>query len=99
MAQFVQACTHVHRKHLSVCVKCCLCDKRSFRSVDIQKHYNVVHCDQEVEWFEPIPTLEGDIVEITEETLKANIALVKKEVSAEEEEDDDDNELPDVPSI
>ena len=67
--------------------------------MDIQKHYNIVHCDQEAEWFELIPTLEGDIVEITEETLKANIALVKKEVSAEEEEDDDDNELPDVPSI
>ena len=67
--------------------------------MDIQKHYNVVHRDQEVEWFEPLPTLEGDIVEITEETLKANIALFKKEVSAEEEEGDDDNELPDDPSI
>ena len=101
VAQFVQACTHVHRKHLGVCVKCCLCNKRSFRSVDIQKHYNVMHCDQEAEWFEPIPTLEGDIIEITEETLKANIALVKGEVLAEEEEeeDDDDDELPDVPSI
>ena len=65
----------------------------------ISRNTNVVHHDQEVEWFEPIPTLEGDIVEITEETLKANIALVKKEVSAEEEEDDDDDELPDVPSI
>ena len=58
-----------------------------------------MHCDKEAEWFEPIPTLEGDIVEITEETLKANIALVKKEVSAEEDEDDNDDELPDVPSI
>ena len=67
--------------------------------MDIQKHYNVIHHDQEVEWFEHIPTLEGDIVEITEETLKANIALVKKEVLAEEEEDDDDDELLDVPSI
>ena len=98
-AQFEQACTHVRRKHLSVCIKCCLCNKRSFRSVDIQKHYNVMHHDQEVEWFEPIPTLEGDIIKITEETLKANIALVKKEVLAEEEEDDDDNEPPDVPPI
>ena len=67
--------------------------------MDIQKYYHVVHHEQEAEWFEPIPTLEGDIVEITEETLKANIALVKKEVLAEEEEDDDDDELPDVPSI
>ena len=99
MAQFAQACTHMHRKHLGVCVKCHLCDKRSFRSVDIQKHYNVMYHDQEAEWFEPIPALEGDIVEIPEETLKTNIALVKKEVPAEEEEDDDDNELPDVPPI
>ena len=98
-AQFTQACTHVCRKHLSVCVKCCLCDKRSFRSVDIQKHCHVVYQDQEVEWFEPTPTLEGDIIEITEETLKANIALVRKEVMEEEEEDDDDKELPDVPLI
>ena len=45
MAQFAQACTHMHRKHLGVCVKCHLCDKRSFRSVDIQKHHCVVHWD------------------------------------------------------
>ena len=67
--------------------------------MDIQKHYNIMHRDQEVEWFEPIPTLEGDIIKITEETLKANIALVKKEVLAEEEEDDDDDDPPDVPPI
>ena len=29
-AQFAQACTHIHRKHLRVCVKCQLCDKYSF---------------------------------------------------------------------
>ena len=55
--QFVQACTHMCRKHLSVCVKCHLRDKRSFRSVIIQKHYDVMHHDEEVEWFEPIRTL------------------------------------------
>ena len=30
-AQFAQACTHIHHKHLGVCVKCRLFDKRSFR--------------------------------------------------------------------
>ena len=36
IAQFTQACTHIHREHLGVCVKCRLCDKRSFRSVYIK---------------------------------------------------------------
>ena len=62
MAQFAQAHTHVWRKHLGVCIKCHLCDKRSFHSVDIQKHCHVVHRDKEAEWFEPTPTLEGDII-------------------------------------
>ena len=44
--------------------------------MDIQKHYNIMHRDQEVEWFEPIPTLEGDIIKITEETLKGCLNLV-----------------------
>ena len=30
-AQFAQACTHVCRKHLSVCVKCHLCDKEELQ--------------------------------------------------------------------
>ena len=44
MTQFTQACTHVCHKHLGVCMKCRLCDKRSFRSVDIQKTF--LHCAQ-----------------------------------------------------
>ena len=31
-AQFAQCCTHICRKHLGVCIKCQLCDHRSFRS-------------------------------------------------------------------
>ena len=30
MAQYVQCCTHIRRKHLGACVKCRLCDKRSY---------------------------------------------------------------------
>ena len=62
MAQFAQVCTHVHHKHLGVCMKCRLCDKRSFRSVDIQKHCRIVHRDEESECFEPVPALEGDVM-------------------------------------
>ena len=91
-AQFAQACTHVRHKHLGVCVKCRLSNKRSFRSVDIQKHCRIAHRDEESEWFEPMPALEGDVVEITKETLEVNIALIIKEVNPEDNEDDDDEE-------
>ena len=52
-----------------------------------------MHRDEELEWFKPVPALEGDVVEITKETLEANIALVKKEMNPEDNEDDDDEEL------
>ena len=91
-AQFAQCCTHIHRKHLGVCIKGRLCDHHSFRSVDIQKHLKDVHINDEDKWFEPVLELEGDIVEINEATLQANIALVKEE-KPEEDEDDDDDEL------
>ena len=48
--------------------------------------------NDEDKWFEPVPELEGDIVEINEATLQANIALVKEEKPDEEDEDDDDLE-------
>ena len=66
-------------------MKCRLCDKRSFRSVDIQKHCHIVHRDEESEWFELVPALEGDIVEVTKETHEANIALVKKEINPKDD--------------
>ena len=87
-AQFAQCCTHIHRKHLGVCIKCQLCDHCSFRSVDIQKHLKDVHMNNEDKWFEPVPELEGDLVEINEATLQVNIALVK-----DEKPDDDDDDL------
>ena len=46
--------------------------------------------NDEDKWFEPVPELEGDTVEINEATLQANIALVKEEKLEEDEEDDDD---------
>ena len=58
--------------------------------MDIQKHLKDVHMNDEDKWFEPVLELEGDIVEINEATLQANIALVKEEKLEEDEEDDDD---------
>ena len=60
--------------------------------MDIEKHLKEVHMNNEDKWFEPVPELEGDIVEINEATLQANIALVKGK-KLEEDEDDDDDEL------
>ena len=59
----------------------------------IQKHCRIVHRDEEAEWFKPVPAPEGDIIEITKDTLEANIALIKKEVNPEDE-DDNDEDLP-----
>ena len=90
-AQFAQCCTHIHRRHLGVCIKCRLCDHHSFQSVDIQKHLKDVHMNDEDKWFEPVPELEGDLVKINEATLQVNIALVKDEKPDDDEEDDDDD--------
>ena len=46
-AQFAQCCTHIHRKHLGVCIKCQLCDCCSFRSVDMQKHLKDINMNNE----------------------------------------------------
>ena len=90
--QHAQCHTHVSRKHLGICVQCRLCPRRSFRLVDIQKHLRDVHHDAESQWFESTPELEGDIVEVSSETLQANIALVKQEPSLPIEEEDEDDE-------
>ena len=47
--------------------------------------------NKEVKWFEPIPELEGDIVEINQATLQANITLMKEEKADEDDKDGDDD--------
>ena len=47
--------------------------------------------NDEDKWFEPIPELEGDIVEINQATLQANNALVKEEKPDKEDEEGDDD--------
>ena len=51
---------------------------------------NTVHLNAESEWFEPVADLEGNVIEINEDTFRANIALVKREPNADEEEEDDE---------
>ena len=49
--------------------------------------------NDEDKWFEPVLELEGNLVEINEATLQANIALVKdKKPDKDEEEEEDDLE-------
>ena len=47
--------------------------------------------NEEAKWFEPVPELEGDITEVNDATLQANIALVKEENADEDDEDRDDD--------
>ena len=82
------------RKHLSVCLQCCLCNYQSYRPKDWQKHVKQQHPDQMNEWFEPVPSLEGELMEVTDMVLAWNIQLVEGSVP---EDDDDDNKLPPHP--
>ena len=91
-AQHAQCHTHVCCKHLGVCIQCRLCPRQSYRSVDIQKHLKIIHRDEEDRWFEPTPELEGDIVEVSSNTLRANIALINSEPSPVTEEDDNEDD-------
>ena len=43
--------------------------------------------NEEDKWFEPIPELEGDIVEINQATIQVNIALMKEEKADQDNED------------
>ena len=45
-AQLAAMTTHIHWKHLKICVKWCLCSKRSYSTTAIAKHLKLIHCDQ-----------------------------------------------------
>ena len=82
--------THIHRKHMKICVKCCLCKKRSYSSTTISLHLKTIHREESAEWFEPTPTLEGDTVKVTNELLAENLQQVEnvKEELEEEQQDE-----------
>ena len=76
-AQMATMCTHIHRKHLKLCIKCRLCPKKSYSSTQMSLHLKTIHRDQEGEWFEPASPLEGDLEEVKTKVLAANLQEVK----------------------
>ena len=54
------------------------------------KHLKLIHCDQQNEWFNPTPLLEGDKIEVTHAMLAANLQEVeniKADPDAKEQDD------------
>ena len=84
-AQLVVMCTHIHCKHLQLCIKCRLCKKKSFSSTTMSVHLKTVHHNSANEWFKPTPSLKGDVTKVTDEILTANLQEIK-EVKEEQEE-------------
>ena len=88
-AQMAAMCTHLQHKHMKICVKCCLCNKRAYSTTTISLHLKTIHHDQSSEWFEPTPPLEGDIAEVTDWVLAENIHEVKNMKEEPDEEQDE----------
>ena len=89
-AQLAAMTTHIRQKHLKICVKCHLCSKRSYSTTTIVKHLKLIHHDQQNEWFNPTPLLEGDKIEVTDAVLAANLQEVeniKADPDAKEQDD------------
>ena len=67
-----------------------MCSKRSYSTTAIVKHLKLIHCDQQNEWFDLTPLLEGDKIEITDAVLAANLQEVeniKADPDAKEQDD------------
>ena len=76
-AQLVAMCNHIHRKHLGICIKCCLCDKKSFSSTTMSMYLRSAHPNSQNDWFEPVPALEGDVTEVTDMLLAENLQEIE----------------------
>ena len=87
VAQMATMCIHICRKHLKLCIKCRLCKKKSYSSTQISLHLKTIHSNQESEWFEPTPLLEGDLEEIKTEVLAPNLPEVKDAIDEPEEDE------------
>ena len=73
-----------------LCLKCRLCDKKSYSANTISLHLKTAHKDQSANWFEPTPPLEGDTVEITDQILAENLQEIEGVTSEPTEEPQDD---------
>ena len=59
-------------------MQCQLCKKKSFSSTTMSVHLKAVHHDDTNEWFEPTSALEGDVTEVTDEILAANLQEIEE---------------------
>ena len=82
--------THICRKHLKICIKCHLCQKKSYSATTISLHLEAIHKNESAEWFEPTPLLEGDTVKITDEILAENLQEIENVSSELVEEQQDE---------
>ena len=89
-AQMAAVTTHICPKHLKLCLKCHLCDKKSYSANTMSLHLKTAHKDQSADWFEPTPPLEGNTVEITDQILAENLQEIEGVTSEPAEEPQDD---------
>ena len=68
-----------------MCIKCRLCDKKSFSSTTMSMHLCSAHSKSQNDWFELVPALEGDVTEVTDVLLAENLQEIE-EVKVELEE-------------
>ena len=76
-AQLAAMCNHICRKHLGICIKCRLCDKKSFSSTTMSMHLRSAHPNSQNDWFKPVPALEGNVTEVTDVLLAENLQEIE----------------------
>ena len=89
-AQMAVMMTHIHCKHLKLCINCCLCMKKSYSATTMSLHLKTAHKDQSAKWFKPTPLLEGDTIKITDQILAENLQEIENVSSELMEESQDD---------
>ena len=89
-AQMAMMMTHIHRMHLKLCIKCCLCEKKSYSPTTMSLHLKTAHKDQSAEWFKPTPLLEGNTIKVTDQILAENLQEIENISSELAEEPQDD---------
>ena len=60
-----------------MCIKCHLCDKKSFSSTSMSMHLRSAHPKLQNDWFELASALEGDVTEVTDVLLAENLQEIE----------------------
>ena len=89
-AQLAAMTTHIRRKQLQICIMCQLCRKWAYLTTKISLHLKTMHHDVQNEWFELMPPLEGDKVEVTNAILAANLQDIEDVQATPEDLDQDE---------